>query len=470
MDRWRQRLHGKDLTYSPRHSGDARAPRPSASDNLRLQMHRRNPRRLLSGGKRGRTGGDRCAENFRRCFANPVRDDVLLPGAKSPARRSAGRAAVFSIKAASRFRAWPNPFASDSPPPLPDVRQAEIHRRNGLDAPPRLAAEKYARRSGWLQPLVKDAALGSFDIKSRPSILRLWKFPRTQPPPANGLDGPLSRVFEPVQAQLDEVDRRIAAQTAAFDPAIEGYVAYAIGGRGKRLRPLVALLSGGATGASPRAIVDLAVIVELIHIATLVHDDIMDEAERRRAPADGQRALGKFAQRSAGRLPFRACAESLDEFRQHRHQPHDCASRARSLLRRNDPDAAPLRSASRDSRIICESSRMKTGSLFAAPPNWARSSMRRSRRIDSRAEGIRHENRHGLPDLRRLPRHRGERNRNRQNARNRSAQRQTDLAGPDAARIALRAFDRERCCAAHPEGEIEAITAAAAKCARPMAP
>ncbi|MEO8440131.1 MAG: polyprenyl synthetase family protein, partial [Spartobacteria bacterium] len=94
---------------------------------------------------------------------------------------------------------------------------------------------------------------------------------------ANGVAGPLSRVFEPVQSQLEEVDRRIAAQTAEFDPAIEGYVAYAIGGGGKRLRPLVALLSGGATGTLVSGHVDLAVIVELIHLATLVHDDIMDD-------------------------------------------------------------------------------------------------------------------------------------------------------------------------------------------------
>ncbi len=100
---------------------------------------------------------------------------------------------------------------------------------------------------------------------------------------ANGVAGPLSRVFAPVQTQLDEVDRRITAQTAAFDPAIEGYVAYAIGGGGKRLRPLLALLSGGATGSLGSGHLDLAVIVELIHLATLVHDDIMDEAERRRS-------------------------------------------------------------------------------------------------------------------------------------------------------------------------------------------
>ena len=94
--------------------------------------------------------------------------------------------------------------------------------------------------------------------------------------------GPLARVAQLVQPQLDEVETRIVQQAAAFDPDIEGYVTYAIGGRGKRLRPLLALLAGGATGKITSGHVDLAVIVELIHIATLVHDDIMDEAERRR--------------------------------------------------------------------------------------------------------------------------------------------------------------------------------------------
>jgi octaprenyl-diphosphate synthase len=86
-----------------------------------------------------------------------------------------------------------------------------------------------------------------------------------------------------VQPQLEEVTARIVAQAAEFDPAIEGYVSYAIGGRGKRLRPVLALLTAGATGQINSGHVDLAVIVELIHLATLVHDDIMDEAERRRS-------------------------------------------------------------------------------------------------------------------------------------------------------------------------------------------
>lgn len=96
-------------------------------------------------------------------------------------------------------------------------------------------------------------------------------------------NGPLSRVTEVVRQELDDVESRIISQAASFDPAVEGYVSYAIGGRGKRLRPLVALLAGGAIGPITSKHVDLAVIVELIHVATLVHDDIVDEAEWRRA-------------------------------------------------------------------------------------------------------------------------------------------------------------------------------------------
>jgi octaprenyl-diphosphate synthase len=93
----------------------------------------------------------------------------------------------------------------------------------------------------------------------------------------------LAEVARLVQPHLEQVELRIAEQAAAFDPAIEGYVVYAVGSRGKRLRPLLALLAGGATGKINSGHVDLAVIVELIHIATLVHDDVMDEAGRRRS-------------------------------------------------------------------------------------------------------------------------------------------------------------------------------------------
>lgn len=88
--------------------------------------------------------------------------------------------------------------------------------------------------------------------------------------------------FELINPYLYSVEERIRDQGRAFDEAVEGYVTYACGSTGKRLRPALALLSGGATGSLNSSHVDLAVIVELIHVATLVHDDIMDGAELRR--------------------------------------------------------------------------------------------------------------------------------------------------------------------------------------------
>ena len=92
----------------------------------------------------------------------------------------------------------------------------------------------------------------------------------------------LKATFELINAQLYSVEERIRQQARAFDPAVEGYVAYAVESHGKRLRPALALLAGGATGNICPSHFDLAVILELIHAATLVHDDILDGADKRR--------------------------------------------------------------------------------------------------------------------------------------------------------------------------------------------
>lgn len=92
----------------------------------------------------------------------------------------------------------------------------------------------------------------------------------------------LKATFELINAQLYSVEERIRLQARAFDPAVEGYIAYAIESHGKRLRPALCLLAGGATGPIGPGHLDLAVVVELIHAATLVHDDILDGADKRR--------------------------------------------------------------------------------------------------------------------------------------------------------------------------------------------
>ena len=89
--------------------------------------------------------------------------------------------------------------------------------------------------------------------------------------------------LEPVRPDLERVDARIRAQSDAFDPGISGYVEYASQSSGKRLRPALVLMAAHATGGVRDEQIDLAVVVELIHLASLIHDDVLDNAEIRRA-------------------------------------------------------------------------------------------------------------------------------------------------------------------------------------------
>jgi octaprenyl-diphosphate synthase len=93
----------------------------------------------------------------------------------------------------------------------------------------------------------------------------------------------ISRSFELINQHLYSVEERIRDQARAFDPAVEGYISYACESKGKRMRPALALLMGAAAGEIHTSHIDLATIVELIHLATLVHDDIIDGAELRRS-------------------------------------------------------------------------------------------------------------------------------------------------------------------------------------------
>ena len=92
-------------------------------------------------------------------------------------------------------------------------------------------------------------------------------------------------IVDPVRPFLEQVAVRLAEQVHAFDPEIVPYARYALTNQGKQLRPVLVALSAGATGKVNDSLVNIAVIIEMVHLATLVHDDVMDEAEiRRRRP------------------------------------------------------------------------------------------------------------------------------------------------------------------------------------------
>lgn len=92
-------------------------------------------------------------------------------------------------------------------------------------------------------------------------------------------------VIAPAREFLARVSETLEAQVDDFDSEIAEYARYALENQGKQLRPTLVALSGGAVGPLTDDSVAVAVIIEMIHLATLVHDDIMDEASMRRRRA-----------------------------------------------------------------------------------------------------------------------------------------------------------------------------------------
>jgi octaprenyl-diphosphate synthase len=104
----------------------------------------------------------------------------------------------------------------------------------------------------------------------------------------------------PVVADLRRVDAVIRDRLGSDVALVRQVAEYIVGGGGKRLRPALVLLSSGACGypgASPggQAHYELAAVVEFIHTATLLHDDVVDASEMRRGRQTANAAFGNAA-------------------------------------------------------------------------------------------------------------------------------------------------------------------------------
>ena len=89
-------------------------------------------------------------------------------------------------------------------------------------------------------------------------------------------------LVEPVEPFLHAVTEQLLRQVHEFDPQIVPHAKYALKGGGKHLRPTLVALAAGSLGEVTDAHVTAAVIIEMVHLATLIHDDVIDEAEIRR--------------------------------------------------------------------------------------------------------------------------------------------------------------------------------------------
>jgi len=170
------------------------------------------------------------------------------------------------------------------------------------------------------------------------------------------------RTAHGLDAFLEEVERRLEAAVSAHPGLVADVSASALAAGGKRLRPALAFLSSPLEAEQPFA---AGVAVELVHMATLVHDDLIDGAAVRRGRPSAWREHGDGAAKAAGDYLFaRAFSVLADE-----RDPEAVSALAEASLARGRGEA--LQRAQRhdpDTTVesYLERCALKTGKLFEA--------------------------------------------------------------------------------------------------------
>jgi len=115
---------------------------------------------------------------------------------------------------------------------------------------------------------------------------------------------------EAVTRLMDRVERRMAQLAAGHGALLARYAGATIAAGGKRLRPLLVFLAAGAPPPESEGLVRAAVAIELVHGATLIHDDVLDGSALRRGRPTVFAAGGRRLATATGDLLFsRAFAE-----------------------------------------------------------------------------------------------------------------------------------------------------------------
>ena len=98
-----------------------------------------------------------------------------------------------------------------------------------------------------------------------------------------------------VSSDLAGVDAMIRSRLKSVVPLVDQIAEHIIGGGGKRLRPLLCVLSGRACGIESEKHIEAAAFIEFIHTATLLHDDVVDGSQKRRGRATANNIFGNQA-------------------------------------------------------------------------------------------------------------------------------------------------------------------------------
>lgn len=120
-----------------------------------------------------------------------------------------------------------------------------------------------------------------------------------------------------IAADMQATDAVIRARLHSDVALVSQVAEYIIAGGGKRMRPALVLLAAGATGYAGTRHHELAAVIEFIHTATLLHDDVVDESELRRGRATANAHFGNAASVLVGDFLYSrafqmmVCADSM---------------------------------------------------------------------------------------------------------------------------------------------------------------
>ena len=128
----------------------------------------------------------------------------------------------------------------------------------------------------------------------------------------------LETIRELVRPDLKAVDEAIRAGLKSIVPLVDQVAEHIIAGGGKRLRPLLVVLTGRACGATGQMHVQAAAFIEFIHTATLLHDDVVDMSALRRGRDTANEVFGNQASVLVGDFVYSRAFQMMAAFRSQR--------------------------------------------------------------------------------------------------------------------------------------------------------
>ncbi|MCY3727845.1 MAG: polyprenyl synthetase family protein [Nitrospira sp.] len=175
----------------------------------------------------------------------------------------------------------------------------------------------------------------------------------------------MDEVWDLYRRDLQEIESHIRRNLNSEAPLINEIAAHILDGGGKRIRPLLLSLCSRLTGYVPKDDLVLGSLIEFIHTATLLHDDVLDEAALRRGRPTARRMWGNRASILAGDYLYSRAMHHIAEFKN--HDVNDAMALACKRLAEGEilqlcANRQPLLSESEYLRIV----EYKTGALLAA--------------------------------------------------------------------------------------------------------